>query len=195
MKFVALIPSLTTAAEVCADAELNELCVDTCQAAYIDCVASCESESECIPNCTRIFDSCSRQCPCSEECPNGCTDCPNEICHMTTVLSLNTYGTNNAFLLRPRGNDDEYDTNVEFAYNEQTEVFYSCYAVFQGRKFVFGGEENPLQISVVDGCQLTRLGDLAFEFYEGACLNWSDESMVFCFDHQNNRQCYTLVRF
>ena len=185
------MPTFTSAAEVCVDAELGAQCTDTCQAAYINCASSCDNNGQCVASCNRVYESCSRQCPCAEDCPDGCSDCPNEICRLKTVLSLNTYGTNNAFLLRPLGNGKEYDENVKFEYNEQTEVYYSCHADFQGRKFVFGGEESPRQISVVDGCQLTRMGDLPFEFTEGACLNWGGESMVFCFDRENNQQCYT----
>ena len=196
MKFGLLLSSVS-AIETCFEPELAGECALDCDSDYYSCVVSCEDDADCKSACIRQLDVCQRSCPCAEECPNGCTDCSNPVCQMKTVVSLNTYGSNNAFLI----NEEIYDTKINFSYGDQTEVYYSCYTVFQGQKYIFGGEENPRQRSIIprtaktNDCALSRIDkqDLPFDFYEGACLNMNNEYLLLCFDHENNRQCYRFV--
>ena len=186
------IPVSLFGTENCADANLGEICIETCDRDYFECVGQCSDDLECAADCARTLDVCQRTCPCFEECPNGCNGCQNPVCdrNLTTVVSLNTYGSNNAFLLNPLDDGNLYDPKVNFSYESNTEVYYSCYTVFQGKQYIFGGEENPRQISVVNDCSLQRVGDLHFDFYEGSCLSWDDQQLILCFDHTANKDCY-----
>ena len=178
--------------ESCTDANLGDICLGTCDRDYFECAAQCLDDLDCSAECTRLLDKCQKSCPCYGECPNGCDGCQNPVCDqkLTTVVSLNTYGSNNAFLLNPFNDSNLYDPKVNFTYEPNTEVYYSCYAVFKGRQYIFGGEENPRQISIVNECTLQRSGSLNFDFYEGTCLNWDDRQMTLCFDHTDNKNCY-----
>ena len=51
-----------------------------------------------------------------------------------------------------------------------------------------------LQISVVDGCELTRKSDLPFEMYDGACAQRDNQELFICFedydDSSTHKYCH-----
>ena len=79
--------------------------------------------------------------------------------------------------------------------SENTEVYRSCSATLKGELFVFGGnsELNNMrkQVSKVMGCGLQRIGDLSYDFYQGACgtYHMPDERILLCFSESYQRQC------
>ena len=79
--------------------------------------------------------------------------------------------------------------------DDDTEVYRSCSATLNGELFVFGGysESNNLrkQVSKVKGCGLKRIGDLSYDFYQGACGTYlmPDERILLCFSESYQRQC------
>ena len=78
---------------------------------------------------------------------------------------------------------------------EDTEVYRSCSATLNGELFVFGGdsESNNMrkQVSKVMDCGLRRIGDLSYDFRQGACGTYymPDERILLCFSESYQRQC------
>ena len=63
--------------------------------------------------------------------------------------------------------------------------------MFKGRAFVYGGAgiEQWRQISVVDSCQLTRVGTLPADLSYGACTTIGEELIYLCFDLGHTKTC------
>ena len=58
----------------------------------------------------------------------------------------------------------------EFRYGLDTSVVDGCGVTFRGEFYYFGGRRpDSTQISKIIGCDLTKQGDLTFEFIKGAC--------------------------
>ena len=98
---------------------------------------------------------------------------------------------------------------------EDTSSYYSCSAQLNGEFYVFGGKypqstqvgifietgSQPemdrkliyylVQMSKIKGCELTRIGDLGFEFDGGACgtFNFPEERIMLCFAYSGSRKC------
>ena len=47
------------------------------------------------------------------------------------------------------------------------------------------------QISKIVGCELKRIGNLSYEFYEGACgtYNYPEERILLCFSNEKKKGC------
>ena len=92
--------------------------------------------------------------------------------------------------------------------DEDTEVYYSCSAQLNGELFVFGGANGEkkkqvhllnyhtckpikFQISKIIGCGLKRIGDLAYEFFAGACgtFLFPQQRIFLCFGSFNKNKC------
>ena len=71
-----------------------------------------------------------------------------------------------------------------------TEVRASCSLTVQGQMYFFGGETQKRQISMLDDCQVKRVGDLAFDFYLGGC-GYFQSKIHLCFGSESDK-CYTL---
>ena len=56
--------------------------------------------------------------------------------------------------------------------------------------YIFGGEREKRQISAIQNCRITRIGDLPFDFYLGGC-GYFQNQFHFCFGAENDK-CYTL---
>ena len=77
---------------------------------------------------------------------------------------------------------------IEFDFGENTAVVASCSIVWQGKMFMFGGYKLKTQISTVEQCQLTAIGNLEFDMDKGACAQRNDAEVFICFaDAFNNR--------
>ena len=81
-------------------------------------------------------------------------------------------------------------TDFEFEFGTVTEVYCSCSINWQGVMYVFGGETEYRQVSLVDVCQLTRVATLSFDLYRGACTNVNNEEIFLCFDIDNDKKCW-----
>ena len=72
-------------------------------------------------------------------------------------------------------------TNFTFSFG--TEVEGSCSIVWRDEMFVFGrrGYWETYQISKVENCRLTSIGQLSFSMRSGACTNVGNELVFICF--------------
>ena len=90
--------------------------------------------------------------------------------------------------------------NVDFTWGAGTSLYRSCSMTFQNNHYVFGGDNIPLyqgspeeesstQISKLNGLKLERVGDLGFNFIDGACANVNDTMVYLCFPSNDLKQC------
>ena len=162
-------------------------CESEAEAIYYVCCDSCtQGDFDCISTCGRENAEIVSQCPCNEFCPNGCP-CDGYQCPLPTakpkdsVLILNTKKTNSPPMITDlTGRADS--RGFWFKLEKYTEVSYSCAVNFKGRSYVYGGYKEPYQLSMVDGCALTRVGDLPFPYTEGACTN-TPNHVFLCFEN------------
>ena len=85
----------------------------------------------------------------------------------------------------------------EFTFGNRTGSRASCSATINGKMMIFGGYFNTPyrnQISQVDSCQLTRLGDLPMEFDKGGCNTFQTssgtEETLLCFAYDGQSSCH-----
>ena len=55
--------------------------------------------------------------------------------------------------------------------------------------FILGGEIQKRQISKIDRCELSRIGDLSFDHDNGGCTVVL-QSIILCFGDGDANQCY-----
>ena len=104
---------------------------------------------------------------------------------------MNTWSSSNAPVITDLAGSVKYGgTDFEFDYGTNTTVEYSCSINWQGNMYVFGGMSERRQVSLVDGCQLTRNATLPFDLSEGACTNVNNEEIFLCFDVLNVKKCW-----
>ena len=100
---------------------------------------------------------------------------------------LSTYRRNNPLIT----NIDALEVEIDFSFGQNAEVYQSCSMLWKGEMLVFGGRHEKTQISKVKNCQLQRIGNLTFEFWDGACAATA-EKLALCFvKADNNDECYT----
>ena len=78
------------------------------------------------------------------------------------------------------------DATIEtsfFLMGENTQVYYSCSITWRNKHFVFGGYNEKKQISQLIGCELKRVGSLAFDHFFGACTTVGDNLIYLCFNY------------
>ena len=171
------------------DEDEKTKCEASVEEAYGHCIIDCKGDSSCMSNCNREYDSQLISCPCNANCSNGCP-CPNYECTKpkSAVLILNTANDLNIPLITDMDGRVE---PVNFQYGPFTEAEGSCSIVFKGRAFVYGGAgiEQWRQISVVDSCQLTRVGTLPADMSYGACTTIGEELIYLCFDLGHTKTC------
>ena len=150
-----------------------------------ECVTQCEvDDSVCLQVCAREYALNLKNCPCEENCPEGCPckeyECPTR---NTWSLVINTRDSKNSPLVV-----DGYGQSkeIDFSYQSQTEAFGSCSVVWNGKMHLFGGSFYKRQISVVDQCQLKKIGELTFDMFYGACAQRNDAKIYICFEAYNN---------
>ena len=91
------------------------------------------------------------------------------------------------------------DTDFDFVFGEGTSVYYSCSVTWKNELYVFGGftkkrQNSERQISKLDGCQLTLIGELKFNHYHGACASVADAKLYLCFGNIYNFADYKKCR-
>jgi len=191
---------------MCPDADLGLACQKKCDQDLIDCVLECDSDSACISNCTRDEKECIYSCPCQKDCPGGCDGCNHPVCavpeHPILILSsLNADEMDHnihSYARIMEWNGNYVNEEVGFTFGEDTGFNHSCSTILNGELWVFGagypGNEDR-QYSKVHGCELTRMGDLPFDFELGACNNFmfqEVEKLLICFDKRATSTCHTF---
>ena len=78
------------------------------------------------------------------------------------------------------------ERNFFFVLGNGTEVYRSCSLTWQNRHFVFGGNNEKTQISMVDDCTLKLVGQLAFHHWSGGCANVDNRLIYLCFNSDNS---------
>ena len=73
-----------------------------------------------------------------------------------------------------------------FERDNDTEVFFSCQAIWQNELHVFGGNVKKRQISKLNGHRLERLGSLTFDHREGQCSVMNNQYIYLCFQLDNS---------
>ena len=82
-----------------------------------------------------------------------------------------------------------------FIYGTNTGSYSSCSSIINGLMVIFGGHDDfKNQISIVESCQLRRLGDLPMAFYDGACNTYRNpegtEKILLCFASAGKTTCH-----
>ena len=103
------------------------------------------------------------------------------------MLILNTCAANNVPIITNAAGD--VNSGINFSIDDDAEVYQSCSITWNNQFYVFGGVNKLTQISKVTNCRLEIVGELAFEYPLGACVNVADELIYLCFDHYNGKKC------
>ena len=89
---------------------------------------------------------------------------------------------------------DSCDKQTDFTFSSGTEVEGSCSVVWRDEMFVFGGNNQNHQISKVESCRLTLVGQLSMKANKPACTNVGDELIFICFhdksDPSTDQKCF-----
>jgi len=91
------------------------------------------------------------------------------------------------------GLNGHVQSKIDFKFPDLTAVFLGCATVFENKMLYFGGVgNNNKQLSQVEDCSLKRIGELDFEFENGACNTFdrNDKEEVFlCFSSTDAQVC------
>ena len=80
------------------------------------------------------------------------------------------------------------NNNIEFKYEEETEVYGSCGLKWKNQMYIIGGHYRTRQLSKIHRCKLKSLGQLPFVARWTACTNVNDKLVFVCFsEHWNNK--------
>ena len=108
----------------------------------------------------------------------------------SAVLHLNSFGSNTSYV---RNNINELlPSQIEYA--DGTEVFGSCSCLVAGQMMVFGGAQQPRQVSRLADCRLEVRDQLRiYDFSYGACHVMTaienDKWVLLCFSFGYERDC------
>ena len=101
------------------------------------------------------------------------------------VLAINTFNGNEHVIINPLGS---YEVK-KFDFGKDTEVYRSCSLQWKNQYYVFGGQKQDHQVSVVVDNRLELKGTLDFKFNGGGCTVLNQHIVVLCFgDHKNDRR-------
>ena len=95
---------------------------------------------------------------------------------------MSTYSGEKSIILDGYGESKQPD----FTFSSGTEVSASCSLIWENEMFVFGGRTEVNQISKVENCRLSSVGQLTFRMEKGACTNFADELVFICFPEADN---------
>ena len=99
-------------------------------------------------------------------------------------MAINTRNEKHAYSINPRVGYEQLD----FQFDNNTEVYGSCSLQWHNHFYVFGGSNTPRQVSMVNGNRLERKATLAFHFREGACTILN-QIIVLCFEMNETKFC------
>ena len=108
---------------------------------------------------------------------------------LTEVLILNTRASQGVPVLTNLSGKDERDFG--FVFEGGATVHTGCSLLWQSTYYMFGGYGNKNQIARLDNCQLTKIGDLSFQFSYGGCTT-ADNKIHLCFN--DNSAEYDVCR-
>ena len=95
------------------------------------------------------------------------------------VIVLNSKGGwKPAMLVNSAGEQQELTC---FKPDPLTEAYHSCSVIWNNQLFIFGGKNEPRQISQLTGYNLERVGNLTFDHEDGSCSNMANEYVFLCF--------------
>ena len=103
------------------------------------------------------------------------------------VLAINSFqATKQAYSI----NLNNQHVKIGFEFDSNTDVHQSCSVIFKGTMYVFGGAKEHRQIAQVTtkDCGLKRIGNLPFDFVQGACTVIEGDEIILCFDTKQNDQ-------
>ena len=106
-----------------------------------------------------------------------------------TILALSSRnGWQPAILLNTAGEQEELSC---FERDDTTQAEFSCTVNWKNQLFIFGGRSEKRQISRLTGHRLKRVGNLTFDFYDGACDVMANQYLFLCFgdDSKDYKQC------
>ena len=90
----------------------------------------------------------------------------------TSILILGDWDYDKIPVITDSNGKVEYvGEDFDFEFGQQTEVDWSCSVTYRGDFYVFGGRWFERQISKLEGCSLTRIGSLDFDFEFGGCAS------------------------
>ena len=92
-------------------------------------------------------------------------------------------------LINSVGDQEEFTC---FEPDDKTDAYGSCSINWRNLLFIFGGANEPRQISRLDGYKLKRVHDLLFDYSHGSCSVMKDKFIFLCFGTVNEteyRQC------
>ena len=162
----------------------NERCTS---ASSYECECSIGFERDLDLKCVDI-DECSAKihnCTAEQICTN--TD-GGFVCEEKWILVLNTRKPSNVpIVIDPFGRRKSKE--IGFTYGSGTQARGSCSLIWHGKMFLFGGFPNGRQISVVDGCQLVKKGNLSFLMNGGACATRENEIFI-CFENWDDKSTW-----
>ena len=102
-------------------------------------------------------------------------------------LKTNQEGFKLAYLINPHG---DYDRLYNFEFGYGTEIDESCSLLWHNHYYVFGGQYESQQVSMVNGNRLERKKpDLDFNLYSGGCTVLNQATIVLCFDFHEKKLC------
>ena len=78
---------------------------------------------------------------------------------------------------------------LDFDFDKDTEVYYSCSLKWRNQHYVFGGEKEQKQVSMVNGNRLELKGELGFDFDYGGCTVLNQQTIVLCFSDGEEDVC------
>ena len=138
----------------------------SCDKGYTGDGFSCFDLNECSTNAHDcIFDSNCHNTIGSFTC--SCQAGVGEICRGIWILVLSTSSMPQNKPV-PRIIDGVgHSKEIGFSFSAKTEVHGSCSITWQNKMYVFGGITNKEQISVIDKCELTSIGELQFKMTQG----------------------------
>ena len=72
---------------------------------------------------------------------------------------------------------------IELSFDTKYSYWGLCSIAWRGKAYIFGGFRRARQISVVDNCKLTNIGELLFDMIHGACTQRNDTEVFICFEN------------
>ena len=103
------------------------------------------------------------------------------------VLKSNNRNWRPALLVDSNGRQEELSC---FVHDDNTDASSSCSLIWNNHLYIYGGNNFNRQISKLNQYRLQRVGDLQFDFNEGACTNMAGRKLFLCFDFDDSKRCY-----
>ena len=134
------------------------LCQESCQTEYLNCIENCAGDPDCGLECNRSYVKC-------EE------NCNFEKVENVTFLVLNSAQISRARLFNWEIAQNEEIFALRDFYDPESSAYASCSINYKEKMYIIGGQFDNRQISVVNGCSLTRYKS-GTPFFKGLVRNF-----------------------